>query len=92
VFKELERQAGIMIDLQGRMAGTLTKEFEALSLEQGLRRLFCDVNSVFFYAKGTQQGAGEEKLIRVWLFPREGRGVGEGEVSSPPLRVAAAAH
>jgi hypothetical protein len=89
VMKELERQTGIAIQLEGRMPGVLTQEFASLPLEQGLRHLFREVNTVFFYAPGTQKGRGEEKLIRVWLLPRERSGAGERQVSSLPSRAVA---
>jgi hypothetical protein len=53
VLKEIERQTGISMRLVGLPAGTLTHEFEAVPLEKGLRRLFCDANLVFFYANSS---------------------------------------
>jgi hypothetical protein len=64
--------------VKGPLAGTLTQAFEALPLEQGLRRLFRDVNTVFFYASGPHTGVPAAPLTQVWLVPR-----GEGAVARP---------
>jgi hypothetical protein len=68
VLKEIQRQTGIMIHVKGRIAGTLTQEFEDLPLERGLRMLFREANLAFFYTAG----ASTATLAHVWLFPREG--------------------
>lgn len=84
VLKEIERQTGVMIRVEGPMAGTLTQEFEALPLEKGLRRLFRDANLLFFYAKGTKGGPAGGTLTRVWVFPKEGIATEERQVRPPP--------
>jgi hypothetical protein len=76
VAKELERQTGILIRMDGHLAGTLTQDFQGLPLEQGLRRLFRQANLLFFYAAA--HGASEARLTRLWLFPKEG-GPGEAK-------------
>jgi hypothetical protein len=88
VLKEIERHTGISIDVKGVLTGTLTQEFQALPLEQGLRQLFRDANVMFFYAKGTKAHAAPETLVRVWLSPRQG-GVRE-ERQAPPSEALAA--
>jgi len=69
VLKEIERQTGISIDVKAPFTGTLTQEFEALPLEQGLRRLFRDANVLFFYTKGMKERTAPETLVRIWLLP-----------------------
>jgi hypothetical protein len=87
VFRELERHTGIQLLVQGSLAGTLTQAFEALSLEQGLRRLFRDVNTVFFYATGSGVGPATAPLTQVWLIPRD-----EGSAARPlPFSLGSAA-
>jgi hypothetical protein len=71
VLKDLEREMGIVIRVRGPLTGTLTQEFEAVPLEQGLRRLFRDANIQFFYAAGEPQDASTGRLIGLWLFPKE---------------------
>jgi hypothetical protein len=70
VVKELERQTGIVIRLDGRLTRTLTQDFKGLPLEQGLRRLFRQANLVFFYA--ATHGVSEARLTRLWLLPKAG--------------------
>jgi hypothetical protein len=79
VVQEVERRAGIKIHVMGRLAGTLTQEFEALPLEKGLWRLFREANTLIFYAPGTLRGASAAPAIRVWLFPREASGTAAAE-------------
>jgi HEAT repeats len=69
VLKELHRQTGITVHVEGQIAGTLTEEFEDWPLEKGLRALFRNVNSVFFYTAGKDASAA--MLTRLWLFPKE---------------------
>jgi hypothetical protein len=71
VLTEIQRQTGIMIHVEGRMAGALTQEFESLPLEKGLRTLFRDANVAFLYAAGAAEAATVDTLSRIWLFPRE---------------------
>jgi hypothetical protein len=84
----LERYIGIPIRVKGPLAGTLTQEFESLPLEQGLRRLFRVMNTVFFYAPHPSAGASVARLAQVWLIPRD-----DGVTPRPPsssVRAAAA--
>jgi HEAT repeats len=91
VLPTLERHTGIQIRVDGSLAGTLTQEFEALPLEQGLRRLFRDANVLLFYSRGMELGTAGERLVRVWLFPKE-RGAPEGmQAHAPPSGLTAAA-
>jgi hypothetical protein len=76
VLPELERQTGIRTVVRGALTGTLTQAFEALPLEQGLRRLFRGADTAFLY-EGASAGATAGQLTRIWLWPREGRGVEE---------------
>jgi hypothetical protein len=79
VLQELERHTEVKIRVQGQLTGTLTHAFAALPLEQGLRRLFRDVNTVFFYVMGPDAGAATASLTQVWLVPRD-----EGSAARPP--------
>jgi len=72
VLNEIERQTGIIIQVEGRFTGTLTQALDALPLEQGLRQLFRDANVLFFYATGTEGGGTPGRLIRLLLFPKAG--------------------
>jgi hypothetical protein len=83
VLKELERQTGIPIQVEGSLAGTLTQAFEDLPLEQGLRRLFRNINRVFFYEPGRRTDTAAGPLTRVWLFPRNGSGADAAEREAP---------
>jgi hypothetical protein len=85
VLQAIERRTGIRLHVGRPLAGTATQDFEALPLEQGLRRLFRDMNVVFFYAAGTHAGTPTAQLTRVWLWPREG---GTGEESQLPSSTA----
>jgi hypothetical protein len=69
VLPALERHTGVRIQAQSLLAGGLTCEFEALPLEQGLRRLFREMNTVFLYTPGPSAAA--VQLTQVWLWPRE---------------------
>ncbi|HEX9867435.1 MAG TPA: HEAT repeat domain-containing protein [Candidatus Tectomicrobia bacterium] len=72
VLQEFTRQTGIRVAVAGPLTGTLTQEFAALPLEQGLRRLFRDVNTLLFYASMAREGTMAATLTRVWLLPKEG--------------------
>jgi hypothetical protein len=84
VLQELERQTGIPIRAVGPLTGTLTHEFEALPLEQGLHRLFRGANLVLFYAPGATQRPAEDRLIRIWLLAKEGSPTAEQPIHHPP--------
>jgi hypothetical protein len=71
VLPALARQTGVSIIARGALPETLTQSIEALPLEQGLRRLFREVNTVFFYASGPHGGAAAAPLTEVWLVPRD---------------------
>jgi HEAT repeats len=90
VLRELERPTGIRMQVKGPLPGTLTQEFEALPLEQGLRRLFRGLNSMFLYAAGTHAEAAAGALTQVWLWPKEGSTAGERQASRPPAPPATA--
>jgi hypothetical protein len=87
VLNEIQHQTGIMIQVEGRIAGTLTQEFQDLPLEKGLRTLFRDTNLAFFYAAGTIEDTSAATLTRVWLFPKQGMTAeeGRGHRSTPGL-------
>jgi hypothetical protein len=68
----LERHTGLQIRVLGPLSGTVTQEVRALSLEQGLRQLFREVNTVFFYAPGPHGRAVATPLTEVWLVPKDG--------------------
>jgi len=89
VLKRIERQTGVSIDVKGTLTGTVTQEFQALPLEEGLRRLFRDANVLFFYAKGTKEDVAPEALVRVWLFPKHGGVQGEKQVTRSPTEALA---
>jgi hypothetical protein len=82
VLNELQRQTGAWIQVKGSVPGTLTQELGALPLEQGLRRLFRQANVLWFYSQGSEPGAAGERLVRVWLFPKEDTAPEEMQVRS----------
>ena len=83
VLQELERHTGIRTRLEGVLPGALTREFEAPTLEQGLRRLFRDANLVLFYTKATGEGITTEPLTGIWLFPKEGNAAKQQDMHGP---------
>jgi len=69
ILQELHRQTGLIIRVQGQLSGKVTHAFDALPMEQGLRRLLRGTNHIFLY-QGTGQGRGEAaSLAEVWIFP-----------------------
>jgi HEAT repeat protein len=58
----------MMIQVQGQLAGTVSLEFEALPLQQGLRRIFRDANALLVHTPATPEGGTPQILIRVWIF------------------------
>jgi hypothetical protein len=78
VLKEIQHHTGIILDVQGRIAGTLTQEFEDLPLEKGLRILFRETNFALFYVVSTTEGAAAAALTRIWLFPKGSMTADEG--------------
>jgi hypothetical protein len=70
VANEIERQTGIAIQVKGPLAGTVTQTFDALPLEQALRRLFRDAHLVVFYAPAPRDGRMETRVSHVWLIPK----------------------
>jgi hypothetical protein len=82
VLQVLERHTGVQFVVRGALPGTVTQAFEALPLEQGLRRLFHAANVFFVYAPGGPAGAVAATLRQVWLAPREER-VGEAQPILP---------
>jgi HEAT repeats len=89
VLKEIERQTGISIRAMGVPAGTLMHEFDAVPLEEGLRRLLRDANLLFIYGNSSGKGPSEAVLEHVWLFPKEGIATAVTQVSHAPRRVVA---
>ncbi len=81
VLQELERCTGARITVVSPLSGTLTLAFAALPLEQGLRRLFRDVNWVMRLAPGATGGGAVGPRTHIWLFPQAGDEVGQPEVS-----------
>jgi hypothetical protein len=79
VLPALVRHTGVPIRVHGPLAGTLTQAFAALPLEQGLQRLFRNVNTVFFYAAAPETGGAAAPLTQVWLVPRD-----PGAAAQPP--------
>lgn len=72
VLDQLGRQTGILIHLDGSLDGTLTQEFEAPTIEQGLRRLFRDTDLVVLYEPGPKDGGASERPIRLRLYLNRG--------------------
>lgn len=89
VLQELEQLMGARVHAERPLPGTLTQEFEAMPLEQGLRRLFRDANYVFLYAKGAPEKASIGKLAEIWLLPKAGSAAQERQ--PPPASLEAAA-
>jgi hypothetical protein len=89
VLPELERQIGVRIVARGSLTATLTQSFDAIPLEEGLRRLFREVNTIFFYAKVGPEGPATGTLVRVWLLPKDA-GAADGRLPHPPSSGAAA--
>jgi HEAT repeats len=77
VLQEIEHQTGVKITVMGRLTGTSTQEFEAFTLDAGLRKLFHEANTLMFYRKEMKGGASAVTLTRLWLFPKEGSAVEE---------------
>jgi hypothetical protein len=80
VLPELAYHTGIRITTTGPLPGTLTREFAALPLEQGLRRLFREVNLLMLFAAGDSAVT----VTHVWLFPKADRGAGQSESLGAP--------
>lgn len=95
VLKEVQRKTGIVIDVKGVLAGTLTLEARAIPVEEALRRLFINADVVFFYAGSMPDGRAAERLVRAWVFPKEGSVVAPlpatGALSGPAAPGTAAA-
>src|SRR5439155_15904277 len=70
VLQELERCTGARIMVASPLSGTLTLEFAALPLEQGLRRLFRDVSWVMRLTSGATTGDTAGPGVHIWLFPQ----------------------
>jgi hypothetical protein len=85
VLHTLERQAGLTIQVKGQLAGTVSLEFEALPLEQGLRWLFRDADALLVHTPGTQEGGTPQIMIRVWSFSKEGA-TAPSKNAKPPRR------
>jgi hypothetical protein len=83
VLNELRRQTGVTIQVLGPMVGTVTQEFQALPLEQGLLQLFGDADIVLSPAKEAQPGMAAKSPIHVWLIPKKGSVRKQGQAPSP---------
>jgi hypothetical protein len=79
LLEAVERETGIAVEAKGTLEGTVTSEFSALHVENGLRRLFRDADVVVFYA-AESNGDTRNMVTRVWLFPRSGPGLAHEEV------------
>jgi hypothetical protein len=77
VLPELERHTSVRMHAGAPLVGTVTQEFVDLPLEQGLRRLFREMNTVFFFASGPLADAPSGTVTQVWLWPRENQAVEE---------------
>jgi hypothetical protein len=75
VLPALVCHTGIRITATEPLTGTVTHEFAALPVEQGLRRLFRDVNLLMLF---TANGSAVT-VTRVWLFPKAEQGTGPPE-------------
>jgi hypothetical protein len=75
VLPDLVRHTGIRMTATGALTGTLTQEFAALPLEQGLRLLFREVNLLMLFAAT----GSAVTLTHVWLFPKADQGAGPPE-------------
>ena len=71
VLQAIAGQAGVMIQVQGQLAGTVSLEFASLPLRQGLRRLFHNAHALLIHTPRPQAGSIPKTLIRVWIFPQE---------------------
>ncbi len=83
VLPELERQTGVRIVPRGPLTGTLTQSLDAVPLEEGLRRLFREVNTIFLYTKVEPEAPAADALVRVWLLPKDA-GAAQGRSLHPP--------
>lgn len=72
VANEIFQQSGVTIAMGDGMPNPLiTIEFDDIPLEQGLRRLFEDYDTFFFYSRIEGMPA---RLITVWVYPaRQGQ-------------------
>jgi hypothetical protein len=83
VLTELEQQAGVTFRVEGPLDRTVTETFEALPLEQGLRRLLRHANFIFLYAGGPHGQESGSRLVQVWIVPRDNGNPGQAD-STPP--------
>jgi hypothetical protein len=87
VLTELERQTGLPFHLQGFLAGTVTEAFEALPLEQGLRRLLRHVNFILLYAGAKDTPRAGSHVAQVWILPKRDGGRSDiAQAPHPPVR------
>jgi hypothetical protein len=89
VVKELTQRTGVTIHVMGPLDGTMSQEFEALALEEGLVRLFGEANFVFSAAREGRPETGASQAIQVWLYPKTGGG--QAHSPSPGLMATAPA-
>jgi hypothetical protein len=67
VINEIFQQSGVPIVMgNGMLNPLITKEFHDLPLEQGLRRLFEDYDTFYFYSRIEGMPA---RLTTVWVYP-----------------------
>jgi HEAT repeats len=87
VFTELERQAGVTFRVEGPLEGTVTEAFDALPLEQGLRRLLRHANFLFLYAGAPHGQASGSRLVQVWIVPRDNGRAAQADITPPRHQV-----
>jgi hypothetical protein len=87
VLMELERQTGVTFRMEGPLDGTVTEAFEALPLEQGLRRLLRHSNFIFLYAGAPHGQQSESRLVQVWIVPRSNGSAGQADTTPPRRQV-----
>jgi hypothetical protein len=82
VLPALTRHTDITIRVHSTLTGTLTQAFEALPLDEGLRRLFRGLNTVFIYAPRPHAGATTALLTEVWLSSMDSGAVARSLLSA----------
>jgi len=70
VLLELGRATQATFEVHGVMPPTVTDSFEAVPIEQGLRRLFRGANVGLLYAGSGAKADASKRLVRVWIFAK----------------------
>jgi hypothetical protein len=91
VVKELARRTGVAIHVMGPLVGTVSQEFAALPLEEGLARLFGDADFLFSAPREGRPGNAASRSTQAWVYPKEGGGGGQAHPLSPGLEAGAQA-